>query len=342
MRTWMVRAGRGGALAELFQEEQIVGIDFRSDLFNEPPLTLEREQIAATIKAAEPSFSSAKLMNAAGQLHRFLHELAADDHVMTYDPTRRIYLLGTLLDKPTWKAKDNDAPMRRAVRWDSKIARDSVSVTTRNKLGSIMTLFLVNDEAAAEVHRLARPLNSPESEAPPPAEEPATDDTTSLEDLRSELVEKSHEFIEDRIAKLDPYEMQDLVAGILRAMGYKTRVSPKGADRGVDIFASPDGLGLQEPRIFVEVKHRRQTQMSAPELRSFLGGRKPGDRCLYVSTGGFTKDARYEADRAAVPLRLIDLPALRELLLEHYPALDTESRQLVPLTQLYWPIETDE
>ena len=95
--------------------------------------------------------------------------------------------------------------------------------------------------------------------------------------------------------------MEHFVAGLLRAMGYRTTVSPTGADRGVDVFASPDGLGLEEPRVFVEVKHRRTEAMGAQALRSFLGGRTAGDRCLYVSTGGFTKDARYEADRSAVP-----------------------------------------
>jgi predicted Mrr-cat superfamily restriction endonuclease len=43
--------------------------------------------------------------------------------------------------------------------------------------------------------------------------------------------------------------MQELVAGILRAMGYKTLVSPAGADRGKDIIASPDGFGFEPPRI---------------------------------------------------------------------------------------------
>jgi len=80
-------------------------------------------------------------------------------------------------------------------------------------------------------------------------------------------------------------------------MGYHTTVAADGSDRGADIFASPDGLGLQEPRIFVEVKHRSGS-MGADELRKFLGGRRAGDRCLYVSTGGFTKAARYEAERA--------------------------------------------
>ena len=70
------------------------------------------------------------------------------------------------------------------------------------------------------------------------------------------VLEKADRLIEDRIAALDWRQMQELVAGILRGMGYKTTVSADGPDRGVDIFASPDGLGLQEPRIFVEVKHR--------------------------------------------------------------------------------------
>lgn len=81
-------------------------------------------------------------------------------------------------------------------------------------------------------------------------------------------------------------------------------------DRGSDVFASPDGLGLEEPRIFVEVKHRPRSTMGADEIRAFLGGRRPGDRCLYVSTGGFTKEARYKAERATVPIRLVGMTDL--------------------------------
>ena len=130
--------------------------------------------------------------------------------------------------------------------------------------------------------------------------------------------------------------MQELVAGTLRAMGYKTRVSPQGADRGKDIVASPDGLGLEQPRIVVEVKHRIG-QMSSPEIRSFLGGRHKDDRGLYVSTGGFTKDAKYEAERASIPLTLIDIDDLVELVVENYEKMDIETRALLPLTKIYWP-----
>lgn len=42
----------------------------------------------------------------------------------------------------------------------------------------------------------------------------------------------------------------------LEAWDIKQEYHQKGPDRGRDILASPDGLGLEEPRIIVEVKHR--------------------------------------------------------------------------------------
>jgi len=130
--------------------------------------------------------------------------------------------------------------------------------------------------------------------------------------------------------------MQALVAAILRAMGYKTRVSPAGPDKGKDVVASPDGLGLEEPRIKVEVKHRK-AQMGAQDVRSFLGGLRPGNRGLYVSTGGFSREAEYEAERSNIPLTLVDLDTLADLLVQHYDHLDSEGRAMVPLTRIFWP-----
>ena len=133
--------------------------------------------------------------------------------------------------------------------------------------------------------------------------------------------------------------MEQLAAAILRAMGYRSRISPKGPDRGVDVFASPDGLGLQEPRIKVEVKHRPKTPIGAQDLRSFIGGLRQGDRGLYVSTGGFTKDAKYEADRSNIPVTLIDLDELATLVVAHYENFDLEGRALISLIRVYWPAE---
>ena len=138
------------------------------------------------------------------------------------------------------------------------------------------------------------------------------------------------------MVQLDWEDMQKLVAGLLRAMGYKTRISAVGPDRGKDIVASPDGF--ESPRIVVEVKHRPNSSMGTQEIRSFMGGRHSDDKGLYVSTGGFTKEACYEAERAKVPVTLMGRDELVEALIDYYKHMDAEARRLVPLRRVYWPV----
>ncbi len=60
---------------------------------------------------------------------------------------------------------------------------------------------------------------------------------------------------------------------------------------------------------------------------------------MYVSTGGFTKDAKYEADRSNIPVTLIDLDELATLVVTHYENFDLEGRALISLIRVYWPAE---
>ena len=156
-----------------------------------------------------------------------------------------------------------------------------------------------------------------------------------MKDIESQALER----IKDLVNKLEWADMQHLVAGILRAMKYKTKVSPPGSDRGKDIVASPDGFGFEHPRIVVEVKHRKE-RMGSEQIRSFLGGRHKDDRGLYVSTGGFTKDAYYEAERASIPLEMWTLDDVVRELMDHYRTADAQTKQIVPLKSkcLYWPV----
>ena len=336
-RTWLVRAGKNATWIDDFRANSVVAIGWRETGEISPTASDDflTELFDRTFPAAKPG--SRRVWQA--QVRRFLTEIHPGDAIATYDPNTRVYLLGTVEGEPEWR--DGPLPRVRAVRWTHQALRDDLTVETRNGLGSIATFFRASQETSDELWAKAVLLGSSAADAPPPItiQPQRTDDSESAETiLREDVREKSEQFIEDRIASLDWQQMQELVAGILRAMGYHATVAADGSDRGVDIFASPDGLGLQEPRIFVEVKHRSGA-MGADELRTFLGGRRSGDRCLYVSTGGFTKEARYEAERANVPLTLVTLPKLRELLLQHYERLDPAARALVPLQRLYWPVK---
>ena len=325
---WMVRAGKGAQFVDDFIENNFVGIGFQGA--GEVSSPVDKPTIESRIRLAHPAHSKGKISVSASQVKRYFDEIEPGHAVITYDPGQRLYFVGEITSNV--KNIAHDLFRSRDVKWTGQVSRDTLLQTTRNSLGAISTLFLVQGDAAVDVWKNVNAIGTEASEALPnvPVE-------TEAEDLYESIESKANELLEDLIAKLDWEQMQQLVAEILNAMGFKTDVSPRGPDRGIDVFASPDGLGLIEPRIFVEVKHRLGTRMGADQIRTFLGGRQPGDRCLYVSTGGFSKEAKYEAERANVPLKLIDLPKLRELVFEHYESFSPSGIALLPLKRLLWP-----
>jgi restriction system protein len=334
---WMVRAGRGGENVEAFLKYGIVALG--DPKLGAIPPSIKKDDLLHLYAERYPDFKEASRASWASQLMRFIGEIQVGDKVVTFDRDRRLYLFGTTTSEYEWAPTlIEENPHVHRVQWTHQVPRDLLSVATRNTLGAILTLFKLGPDVAKDLQEHQIPIGTVVTDLPPKPKELAAEEEEAEEQVRAEVIEKADEFIEDAINDLDWKQLQDLVAGILRSMGYRTTVSPPGADRGVDIFASPDGLGLQEPRIFVEVKHRNQT-MGAEKVRAFLGGRRPGDKCLYVSTGSFTKEARYEAERASVPTTLLDLQDLRKLLVENYEKLDAETRALVPLKRLYWPLK---
>lgn len=333
-KMWMVRAGRDSVYAEDFLQHDMVAIGWHEL----GPLEADpgKKALEGAYRQTFPRESDGAVAVGVGQIYRFYTEIQPGDAIVTYDRDKRLYYVGEVVSGVEHTAEVIDLmPRVRRVTWTGRVSRDRLSVEARNTLGAIQTLFLIKPAVAREITEKAVPLDAvaePAETAPPAAVE---QEAVLAQQVRAELIEKAEETIEDRIVQLSWDELQELVAGILRAMGYRTTVSPRGPDRGYDVFASPDGLGLEEPRIFVEVKHRPTSSIGSPDLRSFIGGRTARDRCLYISTGGFTKDARYEADRASVPLNLLGLVDLRRLLVEYYDRLDESTRSLIPLKRIY-------
>lgn len=336
---WLVRAGERAYLIDEFKEKQAVAIGW-SKLENIASINTLQE-VKILLRNSYPGYKDGKINITAGQILRFVHEFKKDDEVITYDPEERLYHVGNVISGYEYSSGFiTDKPHVRKVNWKGTVSRDVLSAGARNTLGSIMTIIAIPEEVRKEIHEQMRKEqrgnNETGKELEPDLAEPE-EEAEELELIKEDVIEKSNEFIKDKIANLDWEQMQELVAGILRGMGYKTRISPKGPDRGRDILASPDGLGLEEPRIIVEVKHR-SGHMGANEIRSFTGGLRVGDRGIYVSTGGFTKEARYEAERSNNPLSLIELDLLVELVVQYYDQFDSETRTLVPLRKIYWPL----
>ena len=258
--------------------------------------------------------------------------MTTDSTVVMYDPESRLYHLGVITGPCVAVCDMDGVTYTRDVKWGETAPRDVLSPSSKNSLGGIQTIFAVSDEVMADLTNAARDKSVVASNDPAIDDNDATNDEETL----AATYDNGIELIKDRVNQLDWEDMERLVAGLLKAMGYCARVMPKGPDGGRDVVASPDALGLESPRIVAEVKHRKGA-MGAPAVRAFIGGLRAGDRGLYVSTGGFTKEARYEADRANIPVRLLDLDAFVRHYVEIYDKTDDDTRSILPLTRIWWP-----
>lgn len=327
---WMIRAGRGGIQIDTFETGKIIAIGWNEigDLTKLPKVEDIRNAYVRCYGNPKP----ARTHNSVAMLRKFRDEIVKGDTVITYSAERREYLVGEDLGRYQFVSEANlvgEFAHTRAVKWIGKVSRDALPLATRNSLGSTLTLFALTDDVLKDIKGAL-------SGAPVVAVE--SEEKEDLRDTKDQVVSQGHELIKDKILSLDADEMEELVAAILRAMGYKTKVSPRGPDRGVDIFASPDGLGLTQPRIKVEVKHRSGS-MGSQAIRSFASVLRTIDNGIYVSTGGFTREARYEAERAQYPVTLIDIDDLANLIVAHYEKFDLDGRALLPLVRVYWPAE---
>jgi restriction system protein len=152
-----------------------------------------------------------------------------------------------------------------------------------------------------------------------------------------EAEEKAWTQITQFLAEMPPYEFQELVADLIRAMDYHVEwIAPQGRDQGIDIIAYNDPLGAVNPRIKIQVKHRNQST-TVEGLRSFISVLGNDEIGIFVSFGGFTSEAKEKArTEQNRKVTLIDLERFYDLWIEHYQNLSQEAQQRFPLKPVYF------
>src|SRR3989344_4240466 len=264
-KMWKVRAGESAYLIDDFKKKNYVAIGWNR--IKDASKIKDREEVKQLIREKYSENKKHQNIVSAGQFSRFLFEFKKGDYVLSYDPDNREYLVGELISDYEYDTNQRENHHGRKGKSVGKVSRDKLSTSTRNTLGAISTIFEINDVAQKEIISVLEGKKEIEDEV---------QEETEVEILKEDMESRAHELIKDKVIKLDWEDMEKLVAGILRAMGYRTYITERGADRGKDIEASKDGLMLEEPRILAEVKHRGG-QMGAKEIRNFnsvLGGEK--------------------------------------------------------------------
>ncbi len=157
------------------------------------------------------------------------------------------------------------------------------------------------------------------------------DDTVSA--TSDDIVESTRDFVLKEISRhLKGYDLEEFVANLLNAMGYKTTISPHGGDRGVDITAYKDEL---PPRIIVQVKSQ-DDDIKETTIQSLKGAMREGDYGLFVTLSNYTKNAKRYLESTPI-IRGINGTELVDLVLKYYDALDEKYQNIIPLQRVYIP-----
>lgn len=328
---WVVRAGKRGAFADEFEKAGIAAIGF-SARKNISSLR-SRDAFLSDLTREHPNMRKGRLINWASQLYRFVHEVKEGDLILTPVTDTREIMMGTCAGPCRYDPnREGVHPHTRSVTWTDRISRDELSGRAKNSAGSTLTLFSMN-EHREEIEAIASGQELGEGAAG------ASEEASGLQ-LYDDVRGQADELISDKIAHMDPFDFEELVAALLRSMGYFARRTEGGADRGVDVIAQSDALGLEKPRIKVQVKQRTQ-RASAGDLRNFIATLRQPDRGLFVSTGGFTREALYEAERtpSGRSVTTLNRDEFIELLTEHYERLEPEAQAMIPLKRIFIPVD---
>lgn len=340
-RLWIVRAGKQGEreLAAISSGRLLPGFLEVGDLSK----LNSREEILTHLQKAMRGEGLNRLKNFSAQLNQFAHTIAIGDIVVMPRKLTTGVAVGEVTGPYVFNADD---PYRhsRAVKWLNKsVPRDVFKQDLRHSFGAFMTICeITRNNALDRVRSVLKTGTDPgallgkQGTKPTPViedEDDADEVATDIEDIANQQIIS---LIKSEFAG---HALAGLVAEILRVEGYTTRVSPPGADGGVDILAAGGTLGLGEDRICVQVKSGDGAANHDVVLRLIGSVSNTQARTgLLVSIGGVNSAAQKELDTNFFKLRLWQMVDLLRALFRVYNDLSDETRAKLPLKQIWAPI----
>jgi hypothetical protein len=117
---------------------------------------------------------------------------------------------------------------------------------------------------------------------------------------------------------MHPRSFEDLIGRLLTTLGFiEVQVTSYSGDGGIDVRGTLAVGGITNVKTAIQVK-RWANKVSGRTVRELRGGLSPHERGLIITTSGFTKDAKVEAETGdRTPISLINGDRLVGLLVEH-------------------------
>jgi restriction system protein len=340
-RLWIVRAGRNGEreLDVIQQGKLMLGFGEVGDLTD----LKDRGAILAHLENSYPDASANTRKNFASQLNQFANSIQLGDLVVLPRKLTSGVAVGEVTGLYTFEP-NGISKHTRAVRWlNEAIPRDVFKQDLRFSFGAFMTVCEIQRNQALERMKAILISGSDPGAllgAQGTAKVVAPDQEVDSDEIATDIEDIANQQIISLIkSEFAGHALADLVAEILQVEGYTTKVSPPGADGGVDILAAGGTLGLGEDRICVQVKSGDGVANHDVVLR-LIGSvsNSQAQTGLLVSIGGVNAVAQRELDNNFFKLRLWQMPDLLKALFRTYDDLSDETRAKLPLKQIWAPV----
>lgn len=344
-RLWKVTLGRNGEYEAGALETGTLTISFniQSDISK----ANDREALIAIMQAAYPESKHKRHLNFAAQLNQFVNVMQPDDFVVCPIKSSSTIAIGRVIGG--YKPDPVSGKPTRTVQWlKTELPRDVFKQDLLYSFGAFNTVCEIRRNGAlARVEKVVETGKDPGDGATPdfkgkPGVSIPTTDTDSPEDM-FDLDQIARDQIEKRLTSIfTGHDLTNLVAAILRAQNMKVRVSPPGADGGIDLVAGSGPLGLESPRIVGQVKSG-EYQIQDPDLKSLIGNihETKADYGLLVSWNGFTSPVRKRVNELYFRVRLWGRQEIIDNLFTVYDSLPEEITAELPLRRT-WTLVPEE
>lgn len=308
----------------LFLQDNVVAIGW-NDMGDLSRLAPTREAFKEAFLNRYPRELKQAVAAKAGVLYRFVCEMKNGDYIVYPSKSNRKINIGIITGdyffNPDVSYKHN-----RKVKWIKHLPRTDFTQGALYEVSSALSFFMIKNYADEYISAL-KGINKTQDAF---ADETVIATTESIEESTTDFI------LKELSRKFKGYPLEDFVADLLRAMGYRTEVSSHGGDSGKDIIAYKDEL---PPRIVVQVKSQ-DGDVKESALQSLKGAMREGDYGLFVTLSNYTKNAeKYLSEHPII--RGINGVELVNLILKYYDLLNEKNKKAIPLKKVYIPVVTN-